>query len=306
MSNNTKYLSYEGLSHYTDKLKGYFADKEHNHTLYGVCTTAGDVTAKEVTLNSSTTLSSIPTGTRVSIKFNNTHTVQGMSLNINGLGAKTCLWCGTAIPANYIKGYNVYDFTYDGSSNYWRLLGGVDTNVDTKNTAGATDSSSKLFLIGATSQSANPQTYSHDTVFVDTSGNLNSTNKVKTGRVDFNDYTITSASTQPNLFQAAIEPTSTTNLCTQKIFRFALTGQGTVDYGNCKINKQYAATNMWVAGDTFGYISMPYLESDKSNVYIGGGNRKGNSWSSKLLLDSDKITPDEIDDMFEDEFGIKF
>ena len=38
--------------------------------------------------------------------------------------------------------------------------------TDTKNTAGATDSSSKLYLIGATSQAANPQTYSDDQVYV--------------------------------------------------------------------------------------------------------------------------------------------
>lgn len=43
---------------------------------------------------------------------------------------------------------------------------------DTKNTAGSTDSSSKLFLIGATSQAANPQTYSHDTAYVGTDGCL--------------------------------------------------------------------------------------------------------------------------------------
>lgn len=47
-----------------------------------------------------------------------------------------------------------------------------DSNSDTKNTAGSTDSSSKLFLIGATSQAANPQTYSHDTVYVGTDGCL--------------------------------------------------------------------------------------------------------------------------------------
>jgi len=46
------------------------------------------------------------------------------------------------------------------------------TDNDTKNTAGATDSSSKLFLIGATSQAANPQTYSHDTAYVGTDGCL--------------------------------------------------------------------------------------------------------------------------------------
>ena len=46
------------------------------------------------------------------------------------------------------------------------------TDNDTKNTAGSTDSSSKLFLIGATSQGANPQTYSHDTAYVGTDGCL--------------------------------------------------------------------------------------------------------------------------------------
>lgn len=52
------------------------------------------------------------------------------------------------------------------------------TNSDTKNTAGSTDTSSKIFLIGATSQAANPQTYSHDTAYVGTDGKLYSNSKV--------------------------------------------------------------------------------------------------------------------------------
>lgn len=47
-----------------------------------------------------------------------------------------------------------------------------DTNTDTKNTAGSTDTSSKIYLVGATSQAANPQTYSHDTAYVGTDGCL--------------------------------------------------------------------------------------------------------------------------------------
>lgn len=47
-----------------------------------------------------------------------------------------------------------------------------DNNTDTKNTAGSTNTSSKIFLIGAASQAANPQTYSHDTVYVGTDGCL--------------------------------------------------------------------------------------------------------------------------------------
>ena len=48
----------------------------------------------------------------------------------------------------------------------------VFTDTNTKNTAGSTNTSSKIFLIGATSQAANPQTYSHDTAYVDTDGCL--------------------------------------------------------------------------------------------------------------------------------------
>jgi hypothetical protein len=53
------------------------------------------------------------------------------------------------------------------------------TDNDTKNTAGSTDTSSKIFLIGATSQAANPQTYSDNEVYT-TSGVL-TTKKVQVG-----------------------------------------------------------------------------------------------------------------------------
>ena len=58
--------------------------------------------------------------------------------------------------------------TTNGTSVSW------GTPSDTLNTAGSTDSSSKLFLIGATSQTTSSQTYSQDTAFVDTNGRLNS------------------------------------------------------------------------------------------------------------------------------------
>lgn len=64
-----------------------------------------------------------------------------------------------------------------GSSNTGKFLRGdgtwqTPTDNDTKNTAGSTNTSSKIFLIGATAQGANPQTYSHDTVYVGTDGCL--------------------------------------------------------------------------------------------------------------------------------------
>lgn len=61
----------------------------------------------------------------------------------------------------------------------WITTSAVEISaIDTKNTAGSTDTSSKIFLIGATSQAANPQTYSQDTAYVGTDGKLYSNNKV--------------------------------------------------------------------------------------------------------------------------------
>ena len=56
--------------------------------------------------------------------------------------------------------------TYNGSSWY------TTTYKDTKNTAGSTNSNSKLFLIGASSQAISTQTYSHDTAYIGTDGCL--------------------------------------------------------------------------------------------------------------------------------------
>lgn len=62
-----------------------------------------------------------------------------------------------------------------GSSNTGKFLRGdgtwqTPTDNDTKNTAGATNTSNKIFLIGATAQGANPQTYTHDTAYIGTDG----------------------------------------------------------------------------------------------------------------------------------------
>lgn len=70
--------------------------------------------------------------------------------------------------------------TGSGTTKFYREDGTwvAPTDNDTKNTAGSTNTSSKIFLIGATSQAANPQTYSHDTAYVGTDGKLYSASKV--------------------------------------------------------------------------------------------------------------------------------
>ena len=124
-----------------------------------------------------------------------------LTLNVNGKGAKPIYINGTASSTtNYTLPAGSYIIYYNGTNYYFRTdgkltasitgdaatVGGktVATNVpsgavftDTKNTAGSTDSSSKLFLVGATSQAANPQTYSQDTAYVGTDGHLYSDSK---------------------------------------------------------------------------------------------------------------------------------
>ena len=49
--------------------------------------------------------------------------------------------------------------------------------ADTKNTAGATDTSDKIFIVGAKTQSTEPQTYTQDTAYVGADGKLYSNSK---------------------------------------------------------------------------------------------------------------------------------
>ena len=79
---------------------------------------------------------------------------------------------GSTVPLNLINGNNV-TITKDTSGNVTI----ASAYTDTKNTAGSTDTSSKIFLIGAISQEANPQTYSHNTAYVGTDGCLYSDSK---------------------------------------------------------------------------------------------------------------------------------
>lgn len=73
----------------------------------------------------------------------------------------------TATDSDKLDGKHASDFATSTHNH-----DGTYSTTDTKNTAGATDTSSKIYLVGSTEQTANPQTYTHDTAYVDTDGNL--------------------------------------------------------------------------------------------------------------------------------------
>ena len=111
--------------------------------------------------------------------------------------------------------------------------GYITEYTDTKNTAGATDSSSKLFLVGATAQTANPQTYSQDTAYVGTNGHLYSNSKQVVNLSDsqaltnktYNGYTLAAASAK-SVDTSISDASTSTNLPTSAAVASFVEGKG--------------------------------------------------------------------------------
>lgn len=141
-------------------------------TPYATCGTAAAEAAKVAATTPGSNFS-LETGARITVKFTVTNTAANPTLNVNSTGAKAIYYRGSAISAGYLAANRTYEFVYNGTQ--YEFIGDIDTNTntDTTTTTGATDTSSKIFLIGATSQSLAPTTYSHDTVYIGTDGCLN-------------------------------------------------------------------------------------------------------------------------------------
>jgi len=131
------------------------------------------------------------------------------------------------------------------------------SDTDTKNTAGSTDSSSKLFIIGATSQAANPQTYSQDTAYVGTDGHLYSDSKQVVNLSDsqaltnktYNGYTLGAACAKAVDNSISANSTST-NLPTSKAVATAIsTAMG--DVAGALVYKGTAATAAAISGESY-------------------------------------------------------
>ena len=119
------------------------------------------------------------------LTINGTTTLKG-TVTISGAISATANAAATTSKYGFIKlgsdtqitaSGKVYPVQLDSSDKAFVSVPWTDT--DTKNTAGSTNSSSKLFLIGATSQDANPQTYSNSAIYA-TNGVL-STTKTQVG-----------------------------------------------------------------------------------------------------------------------------
>ena len=113
-------------------------------THFGECSTAAATVAKTV----SVTGFELVTGARVTVKFTVTNTAASPTLNVNGTGAKSIMYRGSAISAGYLAANRVYEFVYDGTD--YELVGDINTDSDTKYNAGnGLTLSSTTFNVGA-------------------------------------------------------------------------------------------------------------------------------------------------------------
>lgn len=225
-----------GLMSASDKTK-----LDETNVFYGTCTTAADTATKSVTVDSKFQLKA---GAIVVVKFTNTNTYSSttdnpVKLDVNSTGAKN-IWynntnsgegnTGTNTTAyGYANRYVTY--TYDGT--YWVWTShSVDNNSDTKNTAGTTNTTDKIFLAGGKSQAANPQTYSNENCYA-SGGKLYSNAKEVVNLSDtqaltnktYNGYTLADASAKS--VDTSISAASTSaNLPTSQAVATFVEGKG--------------------------------------------------------------------------------
>ena len=135
-------------------------------TPYATCNTPLSTKAKEATTTPGSNFS-LETGARVLVKFSKPGG-SSPTLNINNTGAKPIYYRGSAVATNQIRAKGTYEFVYNGSE--WDLIGDVDTNTDTLNTAGTSSKTgTKLYIIGATYQdTSSTTTYSNDSCYIGT------------------------------------------------------------------------------------------------------------------------------------------
>lgn len=185
-----KYVSLSKLSHYHEKAKGYFSSLISQYLPLSGGTMAQNATITIPSKNLAGTVELVDDDYRNTISpdcihihdsSDNSTTIVGASgisspqftgeLNGNAKTATTATKLGnTAAIGSTTK--PVY-FNASGTPAACTYTLGksvpsnaVFTDTDTKNTAGSTNSTSKLYLIGATSQGANPQTYSNSEAYV--------------------------------------------------------------------------------------------------------------------------------------------
>lgn len=230
---------------------------------YGTCSTAAGTAAKTVSITTGTfpTLNSSATGTRITVKFANANTASTPTLNVNSTGAKGIYYKGTQITTDSSVLQGICDFIYD-NANGWNLLENLD------NTTGAINDASKLFIIGAKTQTTAPVTYSQENAYIQ-SGKVYSNGKEVVNLSDT--QTLTNKTlTSPVLSGTPTAPTATagtnnTQVATTAFVTSAVnTAKGAVTAADDLLDGSHASDN------TIKYA--PYTSKGAGHLYTGNTN----------------------------------
>ena len=168
----------------------------------------------------------------------------------------------------------------------------IATN-DTKNTAGSTDTSSKIFLIGATSQAANPQTYSHNTAYVGTDGCLYSNNT----KVSVNGHThnyITISDTRND--NPAPNSASFIKQALSADFKYVNKINSPSGFGGTYCGLISFAPWSETSGGNGYQIAVGYNANAHPRLAVRSADLSATSWGSwyKIYTSDDKRTPSDI------------
>lgn len=186
-------------------LKGAKGDPGVNATTTAVATTSANglmSSTDKTKLDGIATGATAVTSTTVSGWgfTKNSGTITGIKMNGSSKGTSGVVDLGTVLTAHQaikIDGTAITPGTLNlkagsnitfNNSNGALTINASGSSTDTKNTAGSSNSTSKLFLVGAASQSsAGVTTYSHANVYA-TNGSLYSTNFTASGTIESNHY----------------------------------------------------------------------------------------------------------------------
>ena len=120
----------------------------------------------------------LTTGSIIMVKFSITNSASNVKLNVDGTGAYP-IWYNNAEYTSTGTAYTGYagrvtTYAFNGTHWVW-ISNSYDAN--TQSNTNSTDTSSKIFLVGATSQGSNKTTYSHGEVYVGTDHHVYSNGK---------------------------------------------------------------------------------------------------------------------------------
>lgn len=144
---------------------------------YGSCPTAADVSGKVVTTIGHDDWE-LNIGSLIMVTFDVTNTASNVTLNVNNTGAYP-IWYNNAeyvSTGNAYTGYAGRTITYAFNGTHWVWISS-SYDANTQSNTNSTDTNSKIFLVGATSQGSNKTTYSHNEVYVGTDHHVYSNGK---------------------------------------------------------------------------------------------------------------------------------